>query len=386
MNTSPPTIGRQREYDAIVVGARAAGASTAMLLARAGRRVLLVDRAAHGTDTLSTHALLRGGVIQLQRFGLLDEVRAAGTPAIRRTVFHYGEDTIDRIISDRDGIDALYAPRRTVLDAILADAASEAGAEVVYGVRIDDVRRDARGSVVGITADGAVAHAPIVVGADGISSTVARLVDAPDEHVRHEAGAYVYGYFDGLPDADTYHWFFRPGASAGVIPTNGGVANVFVGSTQKRFAQAARHRGIEAHFAEVLADAAPEVAAALRGKDPVARFRSFPGRPSHLRRAYGPGWALVGDAGYFKDPIGAHGITDALRDAELLADAIIAGDLAAYQATRDLLSRRFMDVTAEVATHTWSFSEVMALHLEMKDAMEAELTHLASAATLAHSS
>src|SRR5215470_20037616 len=101
MNT--PTIGAARTYDAIVVGARAAGAATAMLLGRAGRRVLLVDRSAYGADTLSTHALMRGGVLQLRRWGLLDAIRAAGTPALRRAVFHYGDEIVDLAVTEQHG-------------------------------------------------------------------------------------------------------------------------------------------------------------------------------------------------------------------------------------------------------------------------------------------
>src|SRR6266852_5453545 len=112
-------------YDVVVVGARAAGASTAMLLARSGQRVLLIDRQPYGSDTLSTHALMRGGVLALHRWGLLDRVIAAGTPPVRRTIFRYGDEEVAVDIRRQDGVDALYAPRRTVIDPILVDAARE---------------------------------------------------------------------------------------------------------------------------------------------------------------------------------------------------------------------------------------------------------------------
>ncbi|MCH8254322.1 MAG: FAD-dependent monooxygenase, partial [Gemmatimonadetes bacterium] len=127
-STLQSPITRDR-YDVIIAGARCAGASTAMLLARRGLRVLVIDPTSRGSDTLSTHALMRGGVLQLHRWGLLDAIRAAGTPAIPKTSFHYGEETIEVSIKERDGVDALYAPRRTVLDAVLVDAAVAAGAE-----------------------------------------------------------------------------------------------------------------------------------------------------------------------------------------------------------------------------------------------------------------
>ena len=128
----------QRSYrtDVVVVGARAAGAATAMLLARAGLDVVVVDRGREGSDTLSTHALTRGAVIQLNRWGLLDSIRAAGTPAVRRSTVHLvsGDTVID--IPPGDGIDALYAPRRTVLDPLLVDAARTAGATVHFGFTV----------------------------------------------------------------------------------------------------------------------------------------------------------------------------------------------------------------------------------------------------------
>src|SRR6476661_72880 len=120
-------------WDVIVVGARVAGAATAMLLARAGLRVLCVDRGRYGSDTISTHALMRGGVMLLQDWGLLPELVAAGTPPVRRTVFHYGDESVAVSIKPSAGVDALYAPRRTVIDALVVDAAERAGATVAFG-------------------------------------------------------------------------------------------------------------------------------------------------------------------------------------------------------------------------------------------------------------
>src|SRR5688572_29646556 len=109
-------------FDAVVVGSRCAGAATAMLLARAGQRVLVVDRGEYGADILSTHALMRGAVLQLRHWGLLPRIVDAGTPAVRSTTFHFGADTLLVAIKAKYGVDALYAPRRTVLDPILVDA------------------------------------------------------------------------------------------------------------------------------------------------------------------------------------------------------------------------------------------------------------------------
>src|SRR6476661_6332139 len=176
-------------WDVIVVGARVAGAATAMLLARAGLRVLCVDRSRYCGDTVSTHALMRGGVLQLQRWGLLDAVVAAGTPPVRRTVFHYGDESVAVSIRPTAGVDALYAPRRTVLDALLVDAASRAGATVEFGTTVTGLQRAADGRVTGVVlgggrgpgADGRATRlesAPLIVGADGRNSLVARTVGA----------------------------------------------------------------------------------------------------------------------------------------------------------------------------------------------------------------
>jgi 2-polyprenyl-6-methoxyphenol hydroxylase-like FAD-dependent oxidoreductase len=376
------TVGAEQNYDAIVVGARAAGAATGMLLARAGWRVLLVDRSQYGADTLSTHALMRGGVMQLQRWGLLGEIRDAGTPAVRRTNFHYGDHVVPIGIRELHGVDALYAPRRTVLDSILVDAAWDAGVEIVYGARVTGLRRAADGRVGGIAVETegaeAIADARIVIGADGAGSKIARLVEAPNGYARRDAGALIYNYFSGLTD-DLYDFFFVPGTAAGVIPTNDGLANVFVGLPPARLAVEGRRDGVDAVFRAVLREAAPEIAAMLDGVAPETRFRSFAGLPGHLRRARGPGWALVGDAGYFKDPITAHGLTDALRDAELLTRSLLhTGDAAAYEATRDLLSRPFLDLTTTIASFEWDLTELASLHRALKVATDEETSVLAA--------
>jgi len=142
------------QYDAVIVGARVAGASTALLLARAGLSVLAVDRSARGSDTTSTHALMRPGLMQLHRWGVLERIVAAGTPPIRRTTFHYGGDAVEVAIQARDGVDALYSPRRTVLDRLLADAAAEAGAQIVRNVVAGEVLREASGRVSGVRITG----------------------------------------------------------------------------------------------------------------------------------------------------------------------------------------------------------------------------------------
>jgi flavin-dependent dehydrogenase len=372
-------------HDVIVVGARAAGAATAMLLARAGLDVLVLDRSRYGTDTMSTHALMRGGVLQLHRWGLLDRVIAAATPAVRRTVFDYGDDQVTVAIKPAHGVDALYAPRRTVLDRILIDAARREGATVRYGVNVTDVVRDAAGRVVGVRgqhiAGGHVEpRARWIVGADGARSVIARAVGAPIERAGTAAMAYMYGYWDGI-GSDAYEWSYRPRACSGVIPTNDGQACVFVGTTPARLG-----RGGLAVFHRLLAEASPTAARRLWHAGGPSGIRRFLGRPGFMRRPHGPGWALVGDASHWKDPIGAHGLTDAMRDAELLARAVVAAfddpgaaehALDGYHRTRDELSRPLFDVVDEIAAMRWDHGEIPALLRRLSSTMADEVTHLA---------
>jgi 2-polyprenyl-6-methoxyphenol hydroxylase-like FAD-dependent oxidoreductase len=375
-------------YDVVVVGARAAGAATAMLLARRGLHVLVVDRSRYGADTMSTHALMRGGVLQLSRWGLLDAVIAAGTPPIRLTTFRYADDVVPITIKPSFGVDALYAPRRTVLDPILVDSAIAAGVDVRFGVTVNDVARDHNGTVTGIvgrTADARPfsAGARIIVGADGIHSTIARRVGARDERVGTAISAFTYGYWSGL-ETDGYEWNYRPGAASGVVPTNDGQACVFASATPRRIGRG----GLDV-LKRIVAESSPELAARVAAVEPPTALRTFGGRLGYMRRAWGQGWALVGDAGYFKDPLSAHGLTDALRDAELLARAVIAvvlggvderDALAGYQARRDALATALFDVVDIIAGHGWTGSEIPTLLLQLNAAMADEVEALAALA------
>lgn len=361
-------------YDVVIAGARVAGAATAMLLARQGLRVLVVDPLPHGRDTLSTHALMRGGVMQLHRWGLLDRIRHAGAPAVTTTTFDYGDETIAIPIKPRDGIDALFAPRRTLLDPVLEQAAVDAGAHVVHGPAVVDLVRGRDGRVTSariVDTDRSVqtVRADLVIGADGLHSRVARLVNAPTEYAATHRAACIYGYWPNL-DMKEYRWSFRPGVSTGFIPTNGGEACVFASLPADRFARV-RHDGLQPVYVESLRTVDPALAE-LVTRTPGSSLRAFAGAPGFLRRSRGPGWALVGDAGYFRDPITAHGISDALRDAELLARAVLSGDepaLARYQTDRDAIARDLIDVSDRIASFDWSMDEVRELHQAFSRAM-----------------
>ncbi|MET1060887.1 MAG: NAD(P)/FAD-dependent oxidoreductase [Nocardioides sp.] len=380
------------EYDVVVVGGRVAGASTAMLLARAGARVLVLDRSAYGSDTLSTHGLMRAGVLQLTRWGLLDQIVEAGTPAVRTTTFYCaGDEPVRVTIRPHSGVEALYAPRRHVIDRILVDAAVASGAELRHGVRVTGLLRNSAGRVAGVrTRDGAGRESSIsasyVVGADGIRSVVADAAGSPVVRRGRHASAVRYAYFEGL-EASGYEWAYGDGAGAGLIPTNDGLHCVFVATTPERMRTLRLGSPDDAGFSATWRLAAPGQHERLADARRVGRFHGWPGAPGHMRRPWGPGWALVGDAGYFKDPISTHGMTDAMRDAELLTIALLAAlggertereAFGQYRLRRDTLSKRLFQVSDQISSYTWDGAAVQPLLRRMSSAMTDELELLES--------
>ena len=371
------------KFDVIVVGARCAGAATAMLLARCGARVLVVDRGAYGTDTLSTHALMRGAILQLRRWGVLPAILAAGTPAVRSTTFSYTGHDVTVPIENRFDVAELYAPRRTILDRVLVDAAASSGVELKYGVRVQDVVKDARGRVRGIVAaDGRTAYeieADLVIGADGLHSTIAERVGAEKVVEGRHATGTLYSYWEGMPN-DGYYWRFQTAASLGTIPTNDGATCVFVSVPSARFGDEVRGDKASA-YRRLLRTSSAAFEARLDGARMVEPIRGFGGQPGFIKRSSGPGWALVGDAGYFKDTLTAHGITDALRDAELIVRAAVVGTAQAfadYEKTRHDLSRRLFEVTDEIASFDWTDERVQSLHRAFSSEMSREVRALAA--------
>ena len=380
-------------FDVIVVGARVAGAATAMLLARSGLRVLLLDRNRYGTDTLSTHALMRGGVYLLSRWGLLDRIVDAGTPPIRQTRFDYGTDSLTVTIKPALGVRALYAPRRTVLDPILVDAAAAAGAEVRFGVSVAGLQRDDTGRVVGIhgrdrSGSAVAARAPLTVGADGIRSTVARETGAATVRVGTGASAIIYGYWSDLP-AHGYEWFYRPGHSAGIIPTNGGEVCVFAGTAAAHLTTGLR-ADLSATYHRLLAAATDGAGDRLAQARPPRRLHTWVGRPSYIRQAHGPGWILIGDAGFFLDPLSTHGITDGLRDAEMLTRAVVGtdltGELAAalswFAERRDRVVEPLFQAVDQIAGYGWDLARLRRHLIELSSAMTAEAELIATGSGL----
>jgi flavin-dependent dehydrogenase len=346
------------EFDAIVVGARCAGAPTAMLLARKGYRVLLVDRASFPSDTVSTHVIHPTGMAALRRWGLFDQVVATGCPSIDTYSFDFGPFTISGIPRACEGSSTAYAPRRTVLDAILVAAAASAGAEVRERFTVEQVLVE-DGRVVGIRghADGGqtvTERARVVIGADGRNSLVAKAV-GPEQY--NEKPMLLWGYYTYWSDlpVNGFETVVRPYRGWAAAPTNDGLTMLVVGWP---YAEADAYKAdVEKNYLDTL-ELAPDFAARVRSATREDRFTAG-ASPNFFRKPFGPGWALVGDAGYTKDPITAQGIPDAFRDAErcvrALDDSFASGRsfddaMSDYQRARDEIALPMYDFTTQLAT------------------------------------
>lgn len=331
-------------YDAIIVGARCAGSPTAMLLARRGYKVLVVDKSKFPSDTISTHCIWAPGTERLKRWGLLEKIGATGCPVINRISFDVGPFALSGSAPPYEGVSDVYAPRRTILDKILIDAAAEAGAEVRQGCAVDNLVFE-NGKVTGIRCSGpnglpVTEKAKIVVGADGRNSIVARIAKAEEYGEKPKLACWCYTYWSGI-QADGIEFYVRPQHAIGVIPTNDGMVCLPIASPQDDFDR--NRSDPEGAYMNSLS-LVPELAERVRAGKQEERYFGTGEMRNFFRKPYGPGWALVGDAGYHKDPIGAQGISDAFRDAELLAEALddcfcgrrtIEDALADYHRTRD---------------------------------------------------
>jgi 2-polyprenyl-6-methoxyphenol hydroxylase-like FAD-dependent oxidoreductase len=348
------------KYDAIVVGARCAGSPTAMLLARKGHRVLLVDRAQFPSDTVSTHLIHPPGVAALRRWGLLDAVAASNAPAIHTYRVDVGPFAIAGTPGTPDEPWS-YGPRRIVLDKILLDAAAAAGAEVREEFMVEELTLD-DGRVTGIKGHGkggrtVTETAQVVIGADGIYSHVAKQAGAESYLDRAPLEASYYSYWSHLPMEGRFEAYDRGDRSWAVWPTNDGLTLVIVGWPIAQFD--ANKYDFEGHYLRAF-DRAPEFAARIRDAKCEERLVGA-SVPNFFRKPWGPGWALVGDAGYTRDFMTAQGINDAFRDSELCANALddawsgrrsydeAMGD---YQSRRDRQVRAMYEFTCDFASFT----------------------------------
>jgi flavin-dependent dehydrogenase len=382
---------RRTHHDVVVIGARCAGSTTAMLLARMGHDVAVVDRSSFPSDTVSTHGIARGGVVQLSRWGLLDAVLTTGAPAIREVLFRHGDSEMIRPIKNRSGVDHLVAPRRHLLDVLLVGHARSSGAQVLTGVTATGPVRDRDGRVRGVTVRDRLGHdhelsARVVVGADGRNSGFARQVGAHTLRSFAADTGTFYAYVGEVPWRG-FEFHVAPSAFAGVFPTHDGQACVWLCRPTAQLA-GLRTAGADrtAALQRELDAVAPSLAARVRAGRIHGPVRGTVGLPNHVRAATGPGWALVGDAGYHRDPITGHGITDAFRDAELLAGALHqalidptheAAALAGYEQARDAALRETFALTQALAAfpHPDRFVE---LQIQLSEALDREAALIAS--------
>jgi 2-polyprenyl-6-methoxyphenol hydroxylase-like FAD-dependent oxidoreductase len=313
-------------YDVIVVGARCGGAPTAMLLARKGHNVLLVDRATFPSEIPHGHFIHRQGPRLLHRWGLLDRIVATGCPPVSTATFDFGDFPLvgtDLIV---DGVALGYAPRRLALDKILVDAAVEAGAELREGFVVEEFDTDGD-RIIGIRGRErrgrslVTERARVTVGADGRHSRLAQTVQAPVSEAAPAVCCWYFSYWSGVP-GNGLEIYLRQNRAIFASPTNDGRHLVFVAWPTAELPTV--RAGIERELMRVI-DQVPELSERVRSGRREERFYGATDLPNFLRKPFGPGWALVGDASCHKDPFLALGICDAFRDAELLVEALDEG-------------------------------------------------------------
>ena len=345
-------------YDAIVVGARCAGSPTALLLARKGYKVLLMDRNTFPSDmAFSNHFVHQSGAAALKRMGLLERLAATNCPPITEDYFDYGAFSLCGPVPPVDGVNTAFAPRRIKLDPLLATAAQEAGVELRDGCSVQELLWE-NDRVVGIRANSKTTSitekARIVIGADGMFSTVAKAVQAPEYKAQPGLEGSWYAYWSGVP-MKGWHLWLRPNRVVFAYNTNDNLTLIGVAFPVREIATV--RTDVEKYHWQTISEFVPELADRMRGGRRESRFTGGV-IPYYMRRPYGPGWALVGDAGYQKDPCTASGITDALRSAEWLVDAIDAGltgrqpmeqALAAYEEKRNRSETPYFDLTTQLA-------------------------------------
>lgn len=304
-------------FDVIVVGARCAGAPLATMLARSGLSVCVVDKDRFPSDTLSTHAIQPTGVEVLERIGVLDSLLKVAPPMLRvRMVF---EDVV-ALVDDIVGITGapVLSVRRPTLDEILVNAAVEAGAEVRTETIVTGLLTD-RGRVGGATTSAGELRAPLVVGADGRRSAVAKLVGANEYHPTPNGRVFMWAYYQADP-TDGEMWIGKIDDYAYLVtPTDHGLTLIGACPSIDRREEVRAHR--ESVYEEGLR-AWPELYAGVLGARREGPVYTMANMHGFFRQSAGPGWVLAGDAGHFKDPTPGQGIADALRQSEKLAAAI----------------------------------------------------------------
>ena len=357
--------------DVVVVGGRCAGAPTAMLLARAGLSVRLLERSARLGDVVSGHLIKPAGVARLRRWKVLDAVLATGCPRLDDRVLWLGGQP-HRPPAPEPGPRPM-APRRTVLDPILLAAAAQDGAEVEMGVSVHGLLREG-GRVTGVRTSAGERRARLVIGADGRNSRIARLAGARTYHDRPPVTFGYYTYWRGCPAAGMHAWL-EPGRFFGIFPVGGGLTLAFVQGPRGDY-QTFRRDPLRAYVSELRSR--PALAGLLADAVIAEHLRGTAALPTFFRVPSGPGWALAGDAGHHKDPAIARGIADAFRDADLLAAAVADGwhgdldaALADYGRQRDRCAIPLSDANLDIARLDMPTQALGAAWLQMSELEQA---------------
>jgi flavin-dependent dehydrogenase len=345
-------------YDVIVVGARCAGAPTAMLLAQRGCRVLLLDADRMPSDMpMSTHLIWQSGSARLHRWGLLDRIARSNCPPIRRCEVDLGPI---RLVGEPPGQDSIldaYSPRRIILDKILVDAAVAAGAELRETTTVTDLLRDGD-SITGVRATAAgtafEAHARMTIGADGRHSRVAHLVGTTTYNDVPPLQGTYFTYWRDVP-VSGLELYVRERRAVYAWATNDELTLIGVNWEIADFRTVSSD--IQTNYLDVIASCAPGLRARLQQATQQGRFIGG-AIANFMRKPFGSGWALVGDAGLTMDPCTAAGINNAFRDVDLLVNAVDDGlsgrrpmleALANYHSQRDVASTPIYNFACQLA-------------------------------------
>lgn len=321
-------------YDVVVVGGRCAGAPLGQFLARAGKKVVVVDAAELPTDQpMSTHFVQAYGMKVLDDLGLADRVRELSPPV------HWFINGCDDKVARMNAPNAWgCCPRRLDFDRILLDGARAAGAEIRVRCKVMDVVRE-KDRVVGVVVEEngqrIELRAKLVVGADGRNSTLAALVGA-EEYFAYDGPRSIYWSYWPKPawydDDARFHGaaiiMYEGPYARFVFPSNRD--QLCIGATFPRGEIDRWKSDPKARLEDVLRESA-HTAPLIEGSDPLEKVRGIVKPRYFFKRAVGPGWALCGDAGLHKDPHAGNGISDALADARSLAAAIVEGSDAALE-------------------------------------------------------
>jgi 2-polyprenyl-6-methoxyphenol hydroxylase-like FAD-dependent oxidoreductase len=345
-------------YDAVIVGARCAGSPLATRLAERGWSVLLVDREPPPADTISTHYVFPNTLARLRELGALARIEARH----RLNPLHYAVRVLGEEVTGPftpvDGFDRMCGVTRPVLDQALLGTAVAAGAETRFGEKVTGLLGAgiAEDPVRGVELEGGDRiEARWVLAADGRASTVAGLLGLEKQRpIASEVGI-MFAYWRGLPGDDSLRVEALESASLTWGQCEDDVSILMLGVPPELTRGDAEQR--QRLFVSSLDQFEWFDPRVLSGAEQISPIRVAPETMlrGFLRQATGPGWALVGDAGHFKHPATAQGISDAIEQALHVADALTtpAEDLSDYEAWRDERAREHYE---------WSFDYARLPH------------------------